>query len=303
MSHAPEVDLAELLTEVRRIQMHSSRLVTNVMAGAYDSVFRGAGLEFDEVREYVEGDDPRSVDWNITARHGHPFVKKFIDERQRSVLFLLDRSSSMSGGFGQLSAQATAARLVACLGMAASRSNDRLALATFAGEVKEFVPLKTGFSQLLRIIRDAIVPIKDNEPTDMVEALRFARRVMPRNSTIFLLSDFLSPPPRSALIACSAQHDLIACRILTTPSALPNSGMHWLKCPETGVRRLVDWGHSNLQEGLSKGIEFWDESVRDLLASAAVDLMDVPLPETTSDDVLTGPILRFLRMREHRGSR
>lgn len=300
-SHAPEVELTELLAEVRRIHMQSRRLVTNVMAGAYNSVFRGSGIEFDEVREYEEGDDPRSVDWNITARHGHPYVKKFIDERQRSVLFLLDRSSSMSGGYGQLSAQGTAARLIACLGMAATRTNDRIGLASFDDRVEQYVRPKTGLSNLLRLVRESIYPIDHRQGTDMGAALRFARRVMPRNSTVFLISDFLTPPDRRHLTSCAKRHDLIAVRVTTPPTSLPTQGLHWLECPESGRRRLVDWGHDAMRNGFGEGVEEWDLHLKRTLQRSGVDLMDVPLPEDRTEDVLTGPILRFLRMRELRG--
>src|SRR5512143_2771425 len=121
-----DAELADLLEEVRRIDVQSRRLVTDVMAGGYVSVFRGAGLEVEEVREYVEGDDPRAIDWNVTARAGRPFVKTYVSERQLTVLFLLDLSASMTGGFGPWSARQTAARVCACLALSATRNGDRV---------------------------------------------------------------------------------------------------------------------------------------------------------------------------------
>ena len=136
--HAPE--LTQLVAEVRRIEVQSKRLVTEMLAGSYRSVFRGAGIEFDEVREYIDGDDPRSVDWNVTARVGKPYIKKYVVERALTVLFILDLSESMSGGFGLWSARQVAARVVASLGLSAVRNNDRVAFVALSDQVEKWLP-------------------------------------------------------------------------------------------------------------------------------------------------------------------
>ena len=151
-----DVELAALLKEVRRIGVQSSRLVDGVMAGSYSSVFRGQGLEFEEVREYVEGDDPRAVDWNVTARIGRPYVKTYVDERDLTVLFLLDLSASMTGGFGVWSARETAARVSACLAFSAIRNGDRVGLVAFSDRVETYVPPRKGVRHALRIVRDCL---------------------------------------------------------------------------------------------------------------------------------------------------
>ena len=144
MTDDREVELKELLAEVRRIDVLARRLVTDVMAGGYSSVFRGSGIEFDHVREYADGDAQRSVDWNVTARVGRPFVKTYVDERELTVLFLLDLSGSMGGGFGVLSARQIAARVCGCLALAAIRNNDKVGLIGFSDTVDRYVPPKKG---------------------------------------------------------------------------------------------------------------------------------------------------------------
>lgn len=140
MTEDRAVPLAELLEEVRRIEAQSTRLVAGIMAGGYSSVFRGSGIEFQQIREYAEGDDPRSVDWNVTARIGRPFVKEFVEERERTLLFVLDLSASMSGGFGHWSARQMAARICACLALAAIESDDRVGLVAFSDGIDRFTP-------------------------------------------------------------------------------------------------------------------------------------------------------------------
>ena len=174
----------ELLAEARRIQLRADRMVTDVMAGGYSSVFRGSGIEFDEVREFAEGDELRSVDWNVTARVGRPFVKKFVEERELTVLFLLDVSSSM--GFGTnptargaaspareaRTVAATAALFVGCVAFAAARNNDKAGLITFTDDVGRYVPAKKGRNHVLRLIREALVPPAQRQGTDLRQPLR-----------------------------------------------------------------------------------------------------------------------------------
>jgi uncharacterized protein (DUF58 family) len=149
-------ELAELLKEVRRVTVLSDRLVDGALAGNYSSVFRGAGIEFDEVREYVEGDDPRAIDWGVTARIGRPFVKKYVDERELTVVFVLDLSPSMEAGFGPLSARRMAARVAACLALSAVRNHDRVGLVAFGDTIERYVPPATGRAHALRVVRDCL---------------------------------------------------------------------------------------------------------------------------------------------------
>ena len=188
MEEPREEELAELLEEVRRIEVQSRRLVQEVIAGGYSSVFRGAGIEFDEVREYVPGDDPRSVDWNVTARTSRPHVKKYVDERELTLVFLLDLSPSMSGGLGRWSARQAAARLAGCLALSAVRQGDKVGLIAGGDRVECYVPPGKGSGHALRVIRDCLALPAAGAASDLVPLLEMAAGVLRRHAILFLLS-------------------------------------------------------------------------------------------------------------------
>jgi len=301
-------DLAELLAEVRRIDVQSHRLVDELIAGGYSSVFRGSGIEFDSVREYVEGDDPRAVDWNVTARMGRPFIKTYVDERELTMLFLLDLSESMSGGFGPWSARQIAARVCACLALSAVRSDDKVGLIAFGHGVEKYVPAKKGAGHALRIIRDVLALRSTLEGTDLAPALSFASRVVRRRATLFIVSDFLTDGWRDALARCARRHDVVAIRLLTPELHPPapgdlGRGLMRLRDPESGHVEVVDWSGAAVRRTYSERIAAWRERTADELRRVRVDLMDVPVPVERIADPVAGPILRFFRMREKRGAK
>ena len=303
MPEAPAADLAELLAEVRRIDVQSKRLVRDVMAGGYVSVFKGAGIEFDEVREYAEGDDPRHVDWNVTARVGRPFVKKYVDERERTVLFLLDLSASMTGGFGIWSARQTAARVCACLGLSATRSGDKVGLIAFGEGVERYEPPKKGFGHALRIVRDCLALPASAGATDPASALEHATRAVRRRSIVFLVSDFLCGGWERALTLCARRHDLIAVRLgLPELDGLPR-GLVRLRDPESGEDVTIDGSRPRVREAYARRVAEARRATEAALARARVDLLDVPIPRVPGKDLVAGPILRFFRMRELRGAK
>jgi uncharacterized protein (DUF58 family) len=303
MAEDRDADLAELLAEVRRIDVQSRRLVTDVMAGNYLSVFRGAGVEFDEVREYAVGDDPRSVDWNVTARMGRPFVKKYVDERELTVLFLLDLSASMSGGFGVWSARQMAARVCACLALSATRNGDKVGLVAFSEGVDAYVPARKGFGHALRIVRDCLAMPARSVRTAPAPALEFVARAVRRRAIVFLVSDFLSPVAGPALSFCARRHDLIAVRLLIPELAPPGGGLVRVRDPESGAAAVVDWGSARVRAAYAARVAEWRALTEQELRRARVDLMDVPVPRAHGKDMVAGPILRFFRMRELRGAK
>src|SRR5262245_1050284 len=248
------------------------------MAGGYTSVFRGAGIEFDEVREFVEGDDPRMVDWNITARTGRPFVKKYVDERELTIVFLLDLSASMHGGFGVWSARQMAVRLCACLSLAAVRNHDKVGLVAFAGGVEKFVPPQKGRGHALRIVRDGLLLAARDGRTEAAPALEFAARALRRRAVLFLVSDFLGPPLGKALLRCAQRHDLVAVRILSPELFPPAAGLMRLRDPETGLSTVVDWRCERVRAAWLQRVQQWRRRVDDEFARADVDVMDVPVP-------------------------
>lgn len=324
----PEVNVAraldpELLAAARRIQVRADRLVTDVMAGGYSSVFRGSGIEFDEVREFAEGDELRSVDWNVTARTGRPFVKKFVEERELSVLFVLDGSASM--GFGTAPAGqeprrtvgATAALLVGCVAFAAARNNDKAGLIRFSDHIERYVPAKKGRNHVLRLIREACEPASAKAGTDLGGALEYAGRVQRRRAIVFVVSDFLGahspagmvPDCRRQLRMLAQRHDVIAVRVRDPFAAgldrhrgdvpeLPRCGLLRLRDPETGRLVEVDTGSARVRQQLRQRWLAERAQWQDLCRSLGVDLLDVPTTGSVAD-----PIVRFFRMRERRGAR
>ncbi|HEB54212.1 MAG TPA: DUF58 domain-containing protein, partial [bacterium] len=208
----------ELLAEARRIQLRADRMVTDVMAGGYSSVFRGSGIEFDEVREFAEGDELRSVDWNVTARVGRPFVKKFIEERELTVMFLLDVSSSMAFGTKPTGSERrtvtqTAAQFVGCVAFAAARNNDKAGLITFADDIELYVPAKKGRNHVLRLIREACEPPRTGRHTDFRRALDYVGRVQRKRAIVFVVSDFLGADCERELRLLGRRHEVIAVRL------------------------------------------------------------------------------------------
>jgi uncharacterized protein (DUF58 family) len=295
-----DAELAELLAEVRRIEVQSRRLVTDVMAGGWHSVFRGSGIEFEEVREYVEGDDPRSVDWNVTARAGRPFVKKYRDERELTVMFLLDVSASMQGAFGVWSARQTAARIAGCLALSAVRNGDKVGLITFSDAVHKHVAPERGMPHALRIIRDVLALPGRGATTNLAAPLERAALEMLRRAVLFLISDFFGDDWQDALAVCARRHDLIAVRLLVPELSPPGARLMRLRDPETGRAGVADWSDPRTRGAYGEQVALWRARTAESLRRAGVDLLDVPVPRAPDRDAVVRPILQFFRMREMR---
>jgi uncharacterized protein (DUF58 family) len=272
------------------------------MAGGYLSVFRGSGIEFDEVREYVPGDPQRAVDWNVTARMGRPFVKKYKDERERTVVFLLDLSASMTGGFGIWSARQTAARVVACLALSAAGNGDKTALVAFGEGLVSHVPPRRGPGHALRIVRDCLA-LEPRSGTSPGPALEFAARALRRRSIVFLVSDFLCRGWERPLTLCARRHDVIAVRVQVPELAPPDAGLLRVRDPESGLETVVDWRSPRVRAAYEGRVAAWRAETEQALRKAKVDRMDVPVPRVASRHAIAGPILRFFTMRELRGAK
>jgi len=303
MVEDPDVELSELLSEVRRIEVQSRRLVAGAMAGGYSSVFRGSGIEFDEVREYVDGDDPRTVDWNVTARVGKPYIKKYVDERELTVLFLLDLSASMSGGFSVWSARQMATRVCACLALSAVTNNDKVGLIAFSREVDKYVPPRKGIGHVLRIIRDCLALKGSSTRTELEPALEFTASVVRRRAILFLISDFLASGWEEVLTLCARRHDVIAVRLLAPELAPPESGLMHVRDPESGAGMVIDWSRPRIRAAYAERIAAWHARTEGELRRAKVDLMNVPLPRVYDRDAVARPIFKFFHMRELRGAK
>jgi len=241
----------ELFQKIRRIEITTSRLVTDVFAGQYHSVFKGQGIEFDEVREYQVGDDIRTIDWNVTARTGVPHVKKFIEERELTVMIMVDMSRSCQfASVNELKSQ-LAAEIAATLAFAAIRNQDRVGLIIFTDQIEKFIPPRKGLSHVLRIIREVLYFKPEGRSTDIVRALEYLSKVTRRKSISFLISDFLEENEniKKSLAITNKRHDVIAVT-LNDPRELnlPDCGMLALEDAETGVLAYVDSSHANVRQ-------------------------------------------------------
>ena len=253
----------ELLSEIRRIEILTRRLVNQQMAGQYHSVFKGQGMSFDEVREYQAGDDPRSIDWNVTARTGAPHVKKFVEERELTVLIMVDMSGSMAFGTRKREKRRVAAQLAALLAFSAIKNSDRVGLVAFSDKVEKFVPPKKGRKHVLRLIEEILNFDPVGRGTDLGAALDFVGKVQRRKAVVFLISDFLDGGYERALNVTARRHDLVPLAIVDpAEQAWPNLGLVMLDDAETGARSAFDWGSSGVrrayaarQVALEKGRE------------------------------------------------
>ena len=308
MTDASEEDRREMLRQVRRIQVRTDRMVTDVMAGGYTSVFRGSGIEFDEVREFAPGDDVRSVDWNVTARAGKPFVKKFMEERELTVMVVLDVSPSTTFGTEpQVAAsnersrtvRETAALVCGCFAFAAARNNDKAGLVTFTDRIERYVPAKKGRRHVLRLIREAYAQEHEGRGTDLAQALDYAGRIQRRRSVMIVISDFFAPLAEKQLRVLAKRHDVIAVRIRDPHSErLPDAGLLRLRDPETGIEALVDSSSKRVRAEFERRVADDRARFESVCKRASVDLMDVGTRGSVAD-----PIVRFFRMRERRGGR
>jgi uncharacterized protein (DUF58 family) len=287
---------SEVLKKIRRIHITTNRMVSDAFAGQYHSVFKGKGLEFEEVREYQPGDDIRSIDWNVTARMGHPFIKKFAEERELTILLLLDLSSSCHFGTVHQSKRQLGAELCALLALSAAKNNDKVGLILFTDRVERFVSPRKGVRHILRIIRDALYFQPQGQGTDIALALEYMHRVVHRRSVGFLLSDFYDAPLKSPLSVAGKRHDFIAVT-LTDPVELnlPETGITQFHDPETKKTFLIDTSDQSLRKEYRIKAQKRLAERTDLFNSVRVDHVDI-----RTDVPYLRPVINFFRMREKR---
>jgi uncharacterized protein (DUF58 family) len=244
----------DLLKRIRRLEITTRRLVNDVFAGQYHSVFKGRGMEFSEVREYLPGDDVRAIDWNVTARMGKPYVKRFTEERELTVMLLVDRSGSGRFGSAWRTKEELAAEVAALLAFSAIRNNDRVGLIAFTDRIEKFVPPKKGRRHVLRLIREILYLEPEGRGTDIAHALRYLNRVTTRRTVAFVLSDFRDEGYLLPLEAASKRHDLIAF-MLDDPREreLPKIGFATLRGLEDGEELVVDMSSRTVRAALHDG--------------------------------------------------
>jgi uncharacterized protein (DUF58 family) len=287
----------EQLRTVRKIQIRTSHLVSDLFAGQYQSVFKGRGMEFAEVRLYQPGDDVRTIDWNVTARTGVPHVKRFAEERELTVMLLVDASASTLFGSVRQTKQALAAELGALLAFSAITNNDKVGLVMFSDRIELALPPRKGTRHVLRVIRDILSLAPAGRGTDIAGALEHLRHVTKRRCVVFVISDFLTPGWKRALRIASRRHDVIAVALEDPREAeMPDVGLVELEEAETGERYVVDTSDARARNGLAREAARARAERDRTLRSADVDTIVV-----STDRPYTRAILRFFRDRERRG--
>jgi uncharacterized protein (DUF58 family) len=298
----------DLVRQIRRLQIRARRAVEDLLGGEYRSVFKGSGISFEEVREYQPGDDIRTIDWNVTARMGHPFVKRFIEERELTVMLLVDCSASLAFGTQQQQKREVAAELAALLAFSAISNNDKVGLIACSDQVEKFVPPRKGTRHVLRLMRDILFLQPEHSGTSLRQGLDFLNRVLRRRAIVFLFSDFLdfslaqngvrgaATGLAKVLQRTGKRHDLVGIA-LSDPRELelPAVGLLELTDAETGESFVVDTSSPRVQAALRERTQQRLQSLRQIAQSARVDLIEV-----STDGGHLDALLRFFRLRERR---
>lgn len=289
-------DIGDLLKRIRALEIKVRHLVDEMFAGSYHSVFKGQGMNFEEVREYQAGDEIRSIDWNVTARLGDPYVKLFTEERELSMVLLVDLSASGNYGSSQFSKREIAAEVAATFAFSAIRNSDRVALILFTNEVELYLPPGKGRSHVLRVIREVLYYEPKGRQTDIADALRYLNRVMHRRSIAFLISDFHAPDFTQELALAARRHDLNAIQIRDPLEAeLPDVGRLMLQDEESGELVEVNTGRAEIRRRFAERARKRQEALERLFLRNSVDFV----PLRTDADYL--PALRtFFQRREKR---
>jgi len=283
---------AELARRVRGLELRARKNVSHLGEGAYRSAFKGHGIEFQEIREYMPGDDVRTIDWNVTARHGHPYVKRFAEEREQTVLLVVDGSASTRFG----SKREVISELAATLAYAASGHDDKVGLILFGHDVEIYVPPLRGASHTLRIIRDGCDFLPSRPGTDIVRALKFLDKVATRRAFVFLISDFLAPDASAQLRVSAKRHNLVALSVNDSlESQLPDCGLVEFIEPESGARMVLDTGDPAVRQEFALGASEHERLLRERMRAAGVDYFRVVAGRDYFPD-----LLRFLRAHARR---
>ncbi|MEC7984573.1 MAG: DUF58 domain-containing protein [Myxococcota bacterium] len=310
-----------IIQKVKRLHIRTRHQVADVLAGAYLSVFKGSGIEFEEVRPYVPGDEIRSIDWNVTARTGVPHVKRFVEERELTIMLLVDISGSQEFGSSHQSKREAASEFAALLAFSAIANKDKVGLILFHSDTELFIPPRKGQKHAMRVVREVLAHdgsknSKDSDlpwlrrwmqfllrtvrktgrKTDISAALEFCRRVLPRKSVLFVISDFMDAGYLSTMRNVNRKHDVVAA-LVTDPgeSAIPNMGLLELRDAESGASTIVDSTSVAFQEHLQRTTASRVNSLQQELRASGIDLIHI---DTTSPVI--DPLLAFLRMRERR---
>jgi uncharacterized protein (DUF58 family) len=284
----------EVMHEVRRIEITTRHLVRDIVAGEYSSAFRGRGVEFAEVREYQPGDDVRTIDWNVTARLGSAYVKRYLEERELAVGFVVDFSASKRFGSRRRTKGDLATEVCAVLALAAARNNDRVGALFFTDRIEQMITARKGRRHVLRIISDLLSFEPAGCATDLTGALTYLESVLRRRSVLFIVSDFMTSGYRSALGRLARKHDVIAIQLVDPRErTLPDAGLMTLRDPESGAWRYVDTGSEAVRTAFRDRMAEFDRDLERTLREGGADLVRLE-----TDRSYPEPLLAFFRRRE-----
>lgn len=286
----------EILKEVKHIEIKATRLVNDLFGGEYESVFKGRGMEFSEVREYVPGDDIRTIDWNVTARSQHPFVKKYIEERELTVFFIVDGSASLQFGSKSKLKSKVAAELAGLLAFSAIKNNDKVGLLIHTDHVEKFLPARKGRSNVLRVVREILYYQPQAKKTNLKSALEHLSRILTRSAVVFVISDFLDTGFEKALKILHQKHDLIAIQITDEREhKLPNCGWMELQDAESGEITLVNTANKRFRDDYQKTAQKKQDQLDFLFKLSGIDSIKIMAGQS-----YVHPLIKFFRMREQR---
>ena len=290
-------EITEILRKVRKIELRTRGLVRESFGGEYHSCFKGEGIDFEDFREYQPGDEVRSIDWNVTARMGHPYVKKFTEERELTVLLVVDMSGSMSFGTTRAEKREAAAMLAALMGFSAISNGDRVGLVAFTDEVEVFVPPKKGRKHVLRIIDEVLSLEPKRRGTRLSAALEFVGQVTKRKSVVVLISDFLDDGYERAMQIAARRHDLIPLSVSDpAEEALPDLGLVLLEDTEGGDLMALDAGSSAVRDAWGVSVQARLGARDRMLSRQGV----TPIRVSTRDRDYAAPLLNYFRLRAKR---
>lgn len=286
----------ELLKQVRQIEIRTKGLVNQVFSGEYHSVFKGRGMEFSEVREYQFGDDIRNIDWNVTARFGHPYIKVFEEERELTVMLMIDLSGSLMFGSVSKTKQRIAAELSAILAFSALKNNDKVGLILFTDKIEKFVPPRKGKKHVLRIIREVLSFEPEGKSTNLKGALEYMNNAIKKKSIAFLISDFMDEGYEKILRIVGRKHDLIGIVLDDRrEKEIPNIGLVKLVDSETGAERWIDTSSKRVRSQMIFDRKASEKIRNSIFVKSHLDKIEV----TTGSNYIQ-PLVQFFRRREKR---
>ena len=288
------MDATELLKKVRKIEIKTRGLSQNIFAGEYHTAFKGRGMTFAEVREYQYGDDVRDIDWNVTARHNHPYVKVYEEERELTVMLVVDVSGSRLFGAVGEEKREMIAEVAATIAFSAIQNNDKIGVLFFSDKIEKFIPPKKGRKHILFIIRELLDFTPENRGTDIAQALRYMTDALKKRCTTFLISDFIAPADyRTALSVAANKHDVVGIQVYDKRDAqIPNVGLMRIQDLETGAERWIDTSSAAVRKTLGKWWYDRQQEMTDTLRKCGVDIASI-----ATDEDYVRALMGLFRMR------